>query len=185
VILHQSSAQTIIEAINQRGWTAFEWRSGPRIIKDPEARRITEVNPATKSFKTYIAFMGAANPDQCFAITPPADLTNYRFEHLLGYPVIHVEWSGPAAEGATETIETWVAPALGCLPLKQTIQKLDWAGNPLCQQITIAERVIPGEPDARLFAIPSRWTEVPSNSFALDSSEPACKPVFFPLARPL
>ena len=139
------------------------------------------VNLADRSYKTSIAFLGAANADQCYALTPPNELYNFSFDYILGYRVLHLEWSNPAQDGSTTIIETWVALLLGCLPLKQVVRILDRPGRTVCQRITVAQAVIPGEPDSRLFAIPPSWAEVSPNTFSIDRADSACEPGFIEL----
>jgi hypothetical protein len=78
-----------------------------------------------------------------------------RAEKLLGYPVVaETRQTGP------RRITTWASPELGCVELRRVAEFLDASGRVTDASELIAVSVIPGEPDAKLFAVPLHFEHV-------------------------
>jgi hypothetical protein len=136
-----------------------------RVISDLSARRRTTVDPSTESVTTYPYSDKAAAR---LATPPSACSSNANAPHatLLGYDTVMVQTALPGAPGETRELTQWLAPALNCFALKETMtfHQPDSASS---RTTTEAVLVKVGEPSKSLFDIPAGYVErTPSQVFA-------------------
>lgn len=78
-----------------------------------------------------------------------------RNEKLLGYSLVaETRQAGPGR------ITVWASPELGCVEFRRVAEFLDASGRVMDASELIAVSVIPGEPDAKLFAVPLHFEHV-------------------------
>jgi len=130
-----------------------------KVILDIPSRRRVSVDPSTQSMSSFplperhVATYLSKPVMDCME-KPGAEHTT-----LLGYDALKTREPGGPPE-SQDLIETWMAPALGCFPLREeyTYPAATLGGGAL-RVVKQAVFVIPGEPSASLYEIPSTYTE--------------------------
>ncbi len=117
--------------------------------------RIT-VDPTTESLVTFKLSKGAASFFQSQRVAC-GKVPNPQRSTLLGYDVVELTEPFGPPEG-TDTVTRWLAPSLGCFPLKE-VYDIAAEGGGRWKTVRQALFVIPGEPSADLFNIPGNYTE--------------------------
>jgi len=137
---------------------------GIRTVVDPTTRMRTTLDPTTKSKTTYAlaaseaATLQSSSSDDCGVKGAERD-TILKFNVVLAKKTID-QGAGPIS------VEDWVAPALDCYALQSIAVRLRKDGSMLRNVKRVVD-VAKGEPDERLFEIPSDYVErSPSEVFA-------------------
>lgn len=138
---------------------------GTRSVLDPRSGRRIAVDPTTESVTTYMLspaeVAGLSGPVQCRPGEAGAGGTGV----ILGFPTIK-QTHRVEAGFRSAVQESWVAPALNCLPLRVVTDVVD-NGRPKAHIVEEAVSVTLGDPDPSLFAVPDGYTErSPSEVFA-------------------
>jgi len=135
-----------------------------KVIGDVPARRTFAVEPATRSVATYsLGPQGASVP----ACAPDA---NAERATMLGYEVARVERALSSPPEQTLLLESWVAPALNCFPLKWTATMGLTLGQKF-RNVNEVLLVIEGEPAPSLFEIPADYKERPPSEIEAEFSK--------------
>jgi len=92
-------------------------------------------------------------PAHCGRVSNPARAT------LLGYEVVKVEKELPGPPGELRRAELWLAPALDCFPLKDTLFVGRPGGEVAATNFREVISVALGEPDPSLFEVPVHYVE--------------------------
>ena len=143
------------------------WRNekgGPvelRTVTDVPGRRIVRVYNETRSLVTL-----PLTPKRVEALSKSkGSCDNAQAVHrkILGYDAFLFE----RQFGTGRKQISWLAPALGCIPLEQTLFEQDPDGNEVVMDSRHTARILIGEPKAALFDIPSGYVErSPSQALA-------------------
>lgn len=130
---------------------------GTKTITDVILKRKITVDPLTESTTTYpirsddYLLRFTRRPARC------TDDPNPERGTILGYEVVKV--TRRIEDANIVTIEEWVAPALDCYPLRSVTSLRAKDGTPGPRNEHEVVVVIPGEPEASLFEVPSNYTE--------------------------
>lgn len=102
------------------------------VIQDEELRRLS------------------SKPGSCASDQPSVGST------LLGFDVFRLTQKLPAPPGLEYTAEIWIAPALGCFPLKTSDYRSEAGGGGRWATMTLeVKEVVLGEPPPELFSVPT------------------------------
>lgn len=125
------------------------------------------VDPITQSTTTYPLSPGAVRLYLGWETNCAAD-TQAEISTMLGYRVVRVSSNVPGPHGSSAR-ETWKAPGLGCLALKDTWSRTDpRTGASYTYRLIQVLTIIEGEPSATLFSVPADYVErSPSQVLAL------------------
>lgn len=134
-----------------------------RDILDTILGRATSIDEMTKSISTVpleqgqVASLKASRSGVC--AVPKDGVTVESASPLLGFTVVKVTTALKPRNGGMITAESWLAPDLNCVSLREVISKQQPDQYPI--KITEVKAVVQGEPDAKLFDVPKDFTELP------------------------
>ena len=140
---------------------------GIRAIIEVPKRTRTVVDPITESTTTYHLTPTDVKQTDCAKWYPGLSSGSALLgrEQILGREVLHVKVDTRTRNNGQDGIyrESWIAPALGCIALKEVTSMYDQA-KVKAYQVTEVESIKEGEPDAKLFNIPGNYTERPPSA---------------------
>jgi hypothetical protein len=127
------------------------------VVFDSGLKSRVTIEPWTQSVTTYLLPEATAQ----FLSTAPATCTDDSSAEraaIGGYEVVRTTQQMTLSNGRTVREESWVAPALGCLRLRQSVTVQNGSGT-----LHRTERevlfLVEGEPPASLFRVPAEYTE--------------------------
>ena len=150
--------EEITEAFRKDGsWVSYRVaingeKTGTRIIVDAASKTRTSIDPNTKSKITYHLDDGVL-AEMEKALTECASSPS-KGDSILDVAVVkkHTDTIN------NEAIDELLAPSLGCYPLQATSVKTEKSGKQLRNE-SIVTSIAMGEPDPRLFIVPSEYVE--------------------------
>jgi hypothetical protein len=157
-----------------------------RVIFDLGGKRRTTVIASTKSTTTYplskdeLSAMTRPNGENCSAMARDRGELKLQVPlsgaktTLLDREVVHFLWqSRPAgSNGASESVEEWLAPSLNCYPMKEIVSKSrPHAKEKGARTVTEVLSVQLGDPDPSMFSIPPDYTEKPPSQVISEQAE--------------
>ncbi len=133
-----------------------------KIVIDASKGKRIVVEGITQSLTTYALSDGEAKALE-FARGQCEEKSGNEEAQILGYKVLRSTRPGSGTSSAAGTqgkaqLESWIAPELGCVPLREKFTM--WDANGIAQTVFEKEalEIRLGEPDSRLFDVPA-WPE--------------------------
>jgi hypothetical protein len=156
-----------------------------RTIRDPNRGVAVSVDEFTKSLitlgMTSIEVGSLRRPRAaCRPGVPDPSVT------ILGYGTHHIRFEVPCQECVaghdftTQTMDKWVSPELGCLPLRVVRGFVTKDGKAVISSVREAKAIVLGEPDQAWFDIPNYPERSPSQVIREFESKYALPPLTKP-----
>jgi hypothetical protein len=156
--------EQLLRAVGSRGSVELVRRRDPtgawaefKTIVDFQSRKRISVDPITESITTY----AVTESELKYIASPEPGCTNLKTTRSIKAGQEVVSYRSVIAGGKQEW-DAWLAPGLSCIVLEENIRK---NGIVVTSRETVF--VVPGEPPASLYVIPSNYIErSPSQIFA-------------------
>lgn len=145
------STSVITRRFSEKTNSWFEIRQ----IRDLPGKRDVYYLSLTNSVSTYPLSETVIASRKSYAFSTCSSEPNPERGKFLGYDVVKVRNEEPDSH----IIELWLAPALGCFAMQETLFMTENGGPYVARVKRQATVVVEGEPDRSLFEIPTGVTE--------------------------
>jgi len=171
---YRATEQSVYAARSDGATCQAVWRKAPdgveavlRTSRDPHRGVVVSVEEFTKSLITQGMTLSEVRSLRRPRAACPPGIPD-RTVTILGYATQHTRFEVPCQEcvaGRDFTIETmdkWVSPELGCLPLRIVRGFVSKDGKAVISSVREAKAIVLGEPDQAWFDIPNNPERSPS-----------------------
>lgn len=133
----------------------------PKWVLDLNAKRRVSVDPSTVSITTYLLSASVAAEYQAgdSSCVRAAENSSTARSVIMGMQVVRVTEDTPHGLNAVDHAERWLAPQLGCFPLKEIFTFGLVPAGAAQRSVREVLFITEGEPAASLFEIPGSYAE--------------------------